>query len=653
MPTTVQQINLGSYPNDGTGDDLRTAFEKVNSNFNLLFSKSNVTTGINLGGGTGVLFQKNSSTLNLEFKTLTSVDNSVVFNSNNFTVDLLAKTTLQRDLAPRLGANLNLNAFNVYGGDTRTTVYGLDFPITNNLISSLINSNNLVLDLGSFSKPIGYQRFPRSGYNIDLNGTGVGSGFDSPLANDYDFGSLAVQNSLQVGGSFLTLGGNLVTSGGNITINALSGNNSITLPRSGTLISSSDKLNALTATSSSEFGSVISDKTGTGNLVFSTNPLLAGSVTLASGAYLTFADGSTLTSAAGLAGSNKITNGPYNVTLDNNGILNLPVSLRFQDGTVLSSTTNIIPNQFGQSGKFLTTNGSTVSWGTAGTGTVTSVSVASANGFSGTIATGTTTPAITIQTTITGILKGNGTAVSAATSGTDYVAPNSSPTFTGVTISGGSLTFSGAISAPAWTTSGIRHVSSPATLTDTTSTGTVANAYTNNFGGNTIAASNAVTFTNYATVFLNDPVAGTNVTVTNAYSLITAGNVKLGSTGTGVITAVAATATANSTAASVGYLGMPVNSQSGSTYAVVASDLGKVIYFSATCTATVPASLPIGSSIAFVAGTGATVTIAQASDSMYLGGTGTTGSRTLAAFGMATAIKMAATVWFINGTGLT
>jgi hypothetical protein len=38
---------------------------------------------------------------------------------------------------------------------------------------------------------------------------------------------------------------------------------------------------------------------------------------------------------------------------------------------------------------------------------------------------------------------------------------------------------------------------------------------------------------------------------------------------------------------------------------------------------------------------------------MYLGGTGTTGSRTLAAFGMATAVKVTATTWFINGTGLT
>lgn len=57
----------------------------------------------------------------------------------------------------------------------------------------------------------------------------------------------------------------------------------------------------------------------------------------------------------------------------------------------------------------------------SGTGTVTSVSVVSANGFAGTVATATTTPAITLSTTITGVLKGNGTAISAATDGTDYL----------------------------------------------------------------------------------------------------------------------------------------------------------------------------------------------------------------------------------------
>ena len=56
------------------------------------------------------------------------------------------------------------------------------------------------------------------------------------------------------------------------------------------------------------------------------------------------------------------------------------------------------------------------------TGTVTSISVASANGFAGT-SSGGATPALTLTTSITGMLKGNGTAISAAVAGTDFVLP--------------------------------------------------------------------------------------------------------------------------------------------------------------------------------------------------------------------------------------
>lgn len=64
-------------------------------------------------------------------------------------------------------------------------------------------------------------------------------------------------------------------------------------------------------------------------------------------------------------------------------------------------------------------------WATisGGSGTVTSVSVVSANGFGGSVATATSTPAITITTNVTGLLKGDGTAVSAAVAGTDYESP--------------------------------------------------------------------------------------------------------------------------------------------------------------------------------------------------------------------------------------
>lgn len=65
---------------------------------------------------------------------------------------------------------------------------------------------------------------------------------------------------------------------------------------------------------------------------------------------------------------------------------------------------------------------SSTDWNTfnnKGSGTVTSVAVASSNGFAGS-SSGGATPTLTLSTSITGLLKGNGTAMSAATAGTDY-----------------------------------------------------------------------------------------------------------------------------------------------------------------------------------------------------------------------------------------
>lgn len=83
----------------------------------------------------------------------------------------------------------------------------------------------------------------------------------------------------------------------------------------------------------------------------------------------------------------------------------------------------LLPTQTANSGKVLTTNGTNAAWQNNGNGTVTSVSVVSANGFAGSVATATTTPAITLSTSITGLVKGNGTSISAAVQGADYYAP--------------------------------------------------------------------------------------------------------------------------------------------------------------------------------------------------------------------------------------
>ena len=106
---------------------------------------------------------------------------------------------------------------------------------------------------------------------------------------------------------------------------------------------------------------------------------------------------------------------------------------------------------------------------------------------------------------------------------------------------------------------------------------------------------------------------------------------------------------------------IPQNSQ-GAAYTLVLTDGGKHIFHpSADTTAriwTIPANasvaFPVGTAITFInQNSGGVITIAITTDTMRLAGAGTTGSRTLAANGVATAIKVTTTEWIISGTGLT
>lgn len=119
------------------------------------------------------------------------------------------------------------------------------------------------------------------------------------------------------------------------------------------------------------------------------------------------------------------------------------------------------------------------------------------------------------------------------------------------------------------------------------------------------------------------------------------------------------TCTADGTNA-VGFLNIPQNSQSAA-YTLVLADAGKHIYHPTTDanarTYTIPANssvaYPIGTAITFINMTTQVVTIAITTDTMYLSSAGTTGSRSLAQYGSATAIKMTSTTWLISGSGLT
>jgi hypothetical protein len=111
----------------------------------------------------------------------------------------------------------------------------------------------------------------------------------------------------------------------------------------------------------------------------------------------------------------------------------------------------------------------------------------------------------------------------------------------------------------------------------------------------------------------------------------------------------------------VGFRNIPQNSQSAA-YTLVLTDAGKhILHPSADTTArifTIPANssvaYPIGTALTFINQNGAgVVTIAIATDTMRLSPAGTVGSRTLAANGSATCIKITSTEWIISGSGLT
>ena len=204
----LKTINLGAQANDGTGDDLREAFEKVIFNFNDLDSRSpEATTVTNLGSGEGIF--SNITNADIRLKSIVAGDNvTLVADGNSIRVDVNAGVT-QFDVEGDQGSYTITEGgtISIVGGRlTRTERSGNSLQIESEALGSISDDLNPSLS----------NTLNANGHNITSVGTVNASQFQGPLngnvtglvhgidirdintyretQNSWDFGSIGARN---------------------------------------------------------------------------------------------------------------------------------------------------------------------------------------------------------------------------------------------------------------------------------------------------------------------------------------------------------------------------------------------------------------------------------------------------------------------------
>ena len=134
----IQTINLGTYANDGTGDDLRTAFTKVNENFAELDLQV-ASNGVSLGSGTAIFAGKVADSgigSLLSFRSVSAGTNLQLTNSSNNLV-FSTLSTLTASLTGNVTGNLTGNVTGNVSGNLTGNVTGQVSDITNHDLAQL------------------------------------------------------------------------------------------------------------------------------------------------------------------------------------------------------------------------------------------------------------------------------------------------------------------------------------------------------------------------------------------------------------------------------------------------------------------------------------------------------------------------------------
>jgi len=143
---TIQRINVGNVINDGSGDDLRTAFVKVNNNFTELDDRhGEQNTASNVGSGAG-LFKEKVIT-DLRFKSLVEGPGiSIASNTNTITISN-NDDALVNQINEHLNSVLNSYDFGNIGSQSTNVIQFILQNMTTDF-GSIISPGSIALDGG-------------------------------------------------------------------------------------------------------------------------------------------------------------------------------------------------------------------------------------------------------------------------------------------------------------------------------------------------------------------------------------------------------------------------------------------------------------------------------------------------------------------------
>jgi hypothetical protein len=195
----IELFNIGKIANDGTGDDLREAFIKINRSLEDLDLRiDDKTEGENVGSGTGVFYRRDG--YNLQFKSLTSTNSTIAYVDNTTSVDIkIADGAVDTPLVTDSGAFTLTRAatLNIRGsGSVTTEADGDNNTITINGGSNLVDDPNPVLsapmNAGNYNifnvNTLTANDIESTVYGVDIRT--LASAYDS-----FDFGPLIVVTS--------------------------------------------------------------------------------------------------------------------------------------------------------------------------------------------------------------------------------------------------------------------------------------------------------------------------------------------------------------------------------------------------------------------------------------------------------------------------